>query len=102
MSKFKQQVTQIIMVANKKTKREKSKVYGNNITYWLDETGMTQAELAKAIDTNEGHISRIISGKRKHISLAIAVKIAQVFKQPVEVVFITTKDKIDVSKEAKA
>ena len=88
------------MVKVKKIKRAKSKIYGNNIIYWLDEKGMTQGELAVAIDSNEGYVSKIITGRKEHISLAMAVKIATVFNQPVEVVFITKKD--NVVKEEKA
>ena len=50
---------------------------------------MTQQELADlALDGNTGHLSRIINGQRRCISLPIAMKICIALNLPVEQVFI--------------
>jgi hypothetical protein len=73
----------------KKVKKPKEKLYSNNIKMILDEIGMTQVELADlAVDGNTPYLSKIINGKRRHISLPIAFKIAKALNRPVEEVFI--------------
>jgi DNA-binding XRE family transcriptional regulator len=56
---------------------------------------MTQQELADiALNGNAAHLSRIMNGQRRCISLPIAFKIADALNKPVEEVFIkmtTTK-----------
>ena len=54
-------------------------------------TGMTQQELADiALNGNTAHLSRIMNGQRRCISLPIAFKIADALNKPVEEVFIKT------------
>lgn len=72
-----------------KTKKPKEKLYSNKIRIILEEIQMTQAELADlALNGNSAHLSRIINGQRRSISLPIAIKIANVLQRPVEEVFI--------------
>jgi DNA-binding XRE family transcriptional regulator len=57
----------------------------------LSITGMTQQELADiALNGNAAHLSRIMNGQRRCISLPIAFKIADALNKPVEEVFIKT------------
>lgn len=69
-------------------KRQKEKIYGNNIKAILTESGMTQQELTDIVGTNRAHISQIINGKRRCISLSTAMKISKALGQPLEKVFI--------------
>jgi DNA-binding XRE family transcriptional regulator len=71
----------------KKTK-PKSKLYGNKIRQILQEIEMSPQELADRVETSPSHISRIINGQRRCISLPIAIKIALVLGRPVEDIFI--------------
>ncbi len=71
-----------------KEKKAKEKIYGNNIREILMEIEMSQQELADLVGTNAAHISHIINGKRRSISLPIAMKIAKVLNRPVEEVFM--------------
>ncbi len=71
----------------KKTK-PKSKLYGNKIRQILQDIEMSPQELADRIETSPSHISRIINGQRRCISLPIAMKIALVLGRPVEEIFI--------------
>lgn len=71
-----------------KDKKPKAIVEGNNIKTILEEIGMSQQELADIVETNAGHMSAIINGNRKSISLPIAMKISKALKRPVEEVFI--------------
>jgi DNA-binding XRE family transcriptional regulator len=50
---------------------------------------MSQQELADiTLDGNAAHLSRIINGQRRCISLPIAIKISNALQRPVEEVFI--------------
>jgi DNA-binding XRE family transcriptional regulator len=70
-------------------KKKKEKLHSNKIRQILIETDMSQQELADmALDGNSSHLSRIINGQRRCISLPIAIKIARALKLPVEDVFI--------------
>jgi len=72
-----------------KKKKPKEKLHSNMIRIILTEIGMSQQELADlALDGNAAHLSRIINGQRRSISLPIAIKISTVLKRPVEEVFI--------------
>ena len=76
-----------------KEKKPKEKLHSNKIRMILEEIGMTQQELADlALDGNAAHLSRIINGQRRSISLPIAIKISTVLKRPVEEVFIYKKE----------
>lgn len=72
-----------------KPRKPKEKIHSNRIREILNQTGMTQQELADlALDGNTAHTSRIINGQRRCISLPIAMKIAKVLGKTVEEVFI--------------
>ena len=72
-----------------KVKKPKEKLHSNCIRIILEQTGMTQQELADiTLDGNTAHLSRIINGQRRCISLPIAIKIANALNKPVEEVFI--------------
>ena len=72
-----------------KEKKPKAKIHGNRIREILNETGMTQQELADiSLDGNTSHLSRIINGSRRCVSLPIAFKIADALNKPVEEIFI--------------
>jgi DNA-binding XRE family transcriptional regulator len=72
-----------------KVKKPKEKLHSNRIRVILDEIGMTQQELADmTLDGNAAHLSRIINGQRKCISLPIAFKISKALNKAVEEVFI--------------
>jgi len=72
-----------------KIKKPKEKLHSNKIRSILEETGMTQQELADiTLDGNTAHLSRIINGQRRCISLPIAIKISKALNKPVEEVFI--------------
>jgi transcriptional regulator with XRE-family HTH domain len=73
----------------KKERKPKEKLHSNRIRIILEEIEMSQQELADiALDGDASHLSRIINGQRRSISLPIAIKIANVLKRPVEEVFI--------------
>jgi DNA-binding XRE family transcriptional regulator len=74
-------------------KKSKEKMHGNKIRQILAETEMTQQELADlALDGDASHLSRIINGQRRCISLPIAIKISKALNRPVEEVFIHTPE----------
>jgi DNA-binding XRE family transcriptional regulator len=73
----------------KKTRKAKEKLHSNKIKQALTDIGMSQAELADlALGGNAAHLSRIMNGQRRCISLPIAIKIAKVLGKPVEEIFI--------------
>jgi DNA-binding XRE family transcriptional regulator len=73
----------------KKIKKPKEKLHSNNIRMILEKINMCQQELADlALDGNTSHLSRIINGQRRCISLPIAIKISKALNMPVEEVFI--------------
>jgi DNA-binding XRE family transcriptional regulator len=73
-------------------RKPKERIHGNRIREILAEIEMTQRELADlALDGNYGFLSRIMSGKRRCISLPIAFKIANVLNRSVDEVFIANK-----------
>lgn len=77
------------MSKDKIQKKPKSKLHSNRIRQILEEIEMSQQELADiALDGNSGYLSRIINGKRRCISLPIAIKIARALQRNVEDVFI--------------
>jgi DNA-binding XRE family transcriptional regulator len=72
-----------------KDKKPKEKIHGNRIREILIEKEMSQIELADlALDGDTAHLSRIINGQRRCISLPIAFKISEALKMNVEDVFI--------------
>lgn len=71
-----------------KSRRKKSGVKQDNaIKSTLTKINMSAQELADLCETNKGHMSRIINGKNKHISVAMALKIASVLGKKVEELF---------------
>jgi transcriptional regulator with XRE-family HTH domain len=73
------------------TKKPKEKMYGNRIKAILSQKGMPPQELSDISGVPPSHLSRIINGKRRCISLPIAIKISQALGMPVETVFIYKK-----------
>lgn len=70
-------------------KKSKEKLHSNKIRQILQEIDMSQQELADiALDGNAAHLSRIINGQRRCISLPIAIKISRALNRPVEEVFV--------------
>jgi len=72
-----------------KNKKQKEILHSNRIRSILTEKNMTQKQLADmALDGNKGHLSRIINGSSKCLSLPIAFKIAKALDKSVEEVFV--------------
>jgi DNA-binding XRE family transcriptional regulator len=72
-----------------KAKKPKEKLHSNRIRMILEEMGMTQQELADiCLDGRTSHLSKIINGQRRCISLPIAIKISHALKRPIEEIFI--------------
>ncbi len=69
-------------------KKEHEKIHGNRIRILLKEKGITQQEFADMTGLGASHLSKIILGKRRCISLPIAFKIAACLNMQVEDVFI--------------
>lgn len=68
------------------------KICSNRIRTILAEKKMTQQELADiVINGNRAHISRIVNGKLKNITLPLAFKIAEALGKKVDEVFIYQK-----------
>jgi len=74
-----------------KEKQPKSTIYGNRIKFILVKKGMSPQELSDLTGILPSHISRIINGQRRCISLPIAMKICIALKSTVEQVFIYEK-----------
>lgn len=73
----------------KKEKKPKEKLHSNRIRLILEEIGMTQQELADiCLEGRTSHLSKIINGQRRCISLPIAIKISNALKRPIEEIFI--------------
>tara|TARA_R110000868_G_scaffold14874_1_gene68759 strand:- start:653 stop:919 length:267 start_codon:yes stop_codon:yes gene_type:complete len=75
-------------------KKNKETIHGNRIKIILQEIGMSQQELADITKLTTSHLSKIILGKRRCISLPIALKICKALKMTVEQVFIAKKEVI--------
>ncbi len=71
-----------------KPRRERIKLWGNNLDKALKEIGMPDIELADLVKTTPAHICRIKSNQTSSISLPVALKIAKVLKKPVEELWI--------------
>ena len=83
------------MITNIKTKRltKKRQKIGNNILKILQEKDMIAQELADKLKMDQSHLSRIITGNRKYISLIVAWDISSVLGKTIEEVFIREKTK---------
>jgi DNA-binding XRE family transcriptional regulator len=76
-------------MTEKKKRKPKEKIHSNRIKPILEEIEMSQQELADiALDGDSAHLSRIMNGQRRCISLPIAFKIANSLGKQVEEVFI--------------
>lgn len=72
----------------KKAKPKKQKEgNANRIAEILIEKAMTQQELADLTGLYNSHISEIVSGNRKGVSLNVAIKIAKALEMPIEDIF---------------
>jgi DNA-binding XRE family transcriptional regulator len=80
-------------------KKSKETIHSNRIKVILEEIGMSQQELADVSDLTSSHISKIILGKRRCISLPIAFKIANALGKTVEEVFVAKKKVKSVNPE---
>ena len=70
-------------------KKRRDKVFGNKIKSIIDEMKMSQQELADiALNGDSSHLSKIIMGKSRMITLPIAFRIARALNRPIEEVFI--------------
>lgn len=69
-------------------KKAKEQISEVRILEALQELDMTQSELADRTGILPNHLSQIVSGKRKCISLPIALKISIVLDKPVDELFI--------------
>jgi transcriptional regulator with XRE-family HTH domain len=74
-------------------KKSKETIHSNRIKVILEQIGMTQQELADMTQLNASHLSKIILGKRRCISLPIAFKISNALGKTVEQVFVAKKPK---------
>lgn len=74
-------------------KKSKETIHSNRIKVILEEIGMSQQELADTTQLNASHLSKIILGKRRCISLPIAFKISNALNKTIEEVFIAKKPK---------
>jgi plasmid maintenance system antidote protein VapI len=78
-----------------KSKKPKEQIHSNNIRAILKQHNITQQELARvALNNDKYHLSRIINGKCRCISLPIAIRIAKALGKPVEKVF-NYKEKVE-------
>lgn len=71
-----------------KPRRERIKLWGNNLDQVLKELEMPDIELADLVKTTPAHICRIKSNQTSSISLPVALKIAKVLGKPVEQLWI--------------
>jgi len=74
-----------------KKKRDKSKLSHNKVAEIMQKKGIIAQELADIIQTNPGHVSRIMRNERPCVSLPIALKISQALSTPVEQLFFLEK-----------
>jgi len=81
------------MIKDRKKVEKKSKetIHSNRIKLILEEIGMSQQELADITQLNTSHLSKIILGKRRCISLPIAFKISNALNRKIEDVFVAKK-----------
>jgi transcriptional regulator with XRE-family HTH domain len=74
------------LIKKAKPKKQKDGI-SNRIGEILTEKNMTKQELADLTELYPSHISEIVSGTRKGITLPIAIKIANALGMKVEEVF---------------
>jgi len=72
-------------------KKAKDKLHSNNLLQILKQQEMTQQELADITGIGKTHLTKIIKGQRRCISLPIAINIARALNVPIEQIFIYRK-----------
>lgn len=80
-----------IKTSAKVKRAPKERLHSNRIRAILKEKGFTQGSLAKKLDYDEAHLSRIINGQLTCIQYTTAIDIARALNTPVEKVFIYKK-----------
>lgn len=73
-------------------KKSKEQLHSNRIKIILKEQGINQKQLSLIAKLSETHLSKIILGQRRCISLPIAFKIAKALNKTIEEVFIAKKE----------
>lgn len=73
-------------------KRPKDKLHSNKLLQILNEKEMTQQELSDITGILKTHLTKIVKGQRRCISLPIAIKIARALDKPIEEIFIYRKE----------
>lgn len=71
-----------------KEKKAKDKLYGNRIKQVLLEKNMSHQELSDISGVIPSHLSKIINGQRRCVSLPIAFRLAKALDTNVENLFI--------------
>ena len=81
-------------------KKAKDKLHSNKLLQLINEQEMTQQELSDITGIGKTHLTKIIKGQRRCISLPIAINIARALNKPIEEIFIYRKeeDKASVNK----
>lgn len=69
-------------------KKPKEKLYGNRIRELLQKKDMSVQELSDTTGLRPSHISLIINGQRRCISLPIAFKISLALNETIENIFL--------------
>jgi len=72
-------------------RKNREKIYGNRIKAILHNKQMTPQELSDLAGIDPSHLSRIINGKKRCISLPVAFKVSRALRTPIEEVFIYKK-----------
>jgi len=91
MKKVKLKVPSIDELLKKAKPKKPKESVSNRLGVILSQQNMTQAELSELTELYPSHISEIISGKRKGVTLPIALKIAKALKMKVEDIFFEPK-----------
>ena len=82
-------------------RKPKDKMHSNRIMLLLKEKDMTQQELSDITGIFTTHLTKIIQGKRRCISLPTAIKIAKALNEKIEDVFIYRKPEEKVKEAPK-
>ena len=85
--KSKKRITNIKSKKRGTNFRAPKRIYSHRIKDVMKIANLSQAELSDLIGTTPAHIGNILGGKRPCISLAVALKISEILKTPVEELF---------------
>ena len=77
-------------------KKPREKIHGNRIRIILNEIGMSQQELSDLTIKDPSNLYKIMSGKKRCLSLPIAFMIADALGKTVEEVFIYKKNQTEI------